>query len=75
MEYLQQTQKHVSHLVLLLFVTPWTVAHQAPLAMEFSRKEYWEGSLFPPSEYLLNPGIESWLSPNVSFLSDYSYWT
>ena len=24
-----------------LFVTPWTRAHQAPLAMEFSRQEYW----------------------------------
>ena len=26
-----------------LFVTPWTVAHQAPLSMEFSRQEYWRG--------------------------------
>ena len=25
------------------FVTPWTVAHQAPLAMEFSRQEHWNG--------------------------------
>ena len=24
-----------------LFVTPWTVAHQAPLSMRFSRQEYW----------------------------------
>ena len=24
-----------------LFVTPWTVAHQAPLSMGFSRQEYW----------------------------------
>ena len=24
-----------------LFATPWTVAHQAPLSMEFSRQEYW----------------------------------
>ena len=31
----------------LLFVTPWTVAHQAPLSMEFSRQEYWSGLLFP----------------------------
>ena len=28
-----------------LFVTPWTVAHQAPLSMVFSRQEYWSGSL------------------------------
>ena len=25
------------------FVTPWTVARQAPLSMEFSRQEYWSG--------------------------------
>ena len=31
-----------------LFVTPRTVAHQAPLSMEFSRQEYWRGSSFPP---------------------------
>ena len=30
-----------------LFVAPWTVAHQAPLLMEFSRQEYWSGLLFP----------------------------
>ena len=27
----------------LLFSTPWTVAHQAPLSTEFSRQEYWSG--------------------------------
>jgi len=26
-----------------LFVTPWTVAHQAPLSMELPRQEYWSG--------------------------------
>ena len=31
----------------LLFVTPWTVAHQAPLSVEFSRQEYWRGLPFP----------------------------
>ena len=30
-----------------LFVTPWTVAHQAPLSMGFSRQEYWSGLPFP----------------------------
>ena len=30
-----------------LFVTPWTVACQAPLSMEFSRQEYWHGLPFP----------------------------
>ena len=32
-----------------LFGTPWTVAHQAPLYMEFSRQEYWSGLPFPSS--------------------------
>ena len=31
----------------LLFVTPWTVAQQAPLSMEFSRQEYWIILPFP----------------------------
>ena len=30
-----------------LFATPWTVACQAPLSMEFSRQEYWSGLPFP----------------------------
>ena len=30
-----------------LFVTPWTVAYQAPPSMEFSRQEYWSGVPLP----------------------------
>ena len=41
-----------------LFATPWTVAHQAPLCMEFSRWEYWNGLPFPNPGHLPNPGIE-----------------
>ena len=41
-----------------IFVIPWTVAHQAPLSMEFSRQEYWSGLSFPSSGDLPNPGIE-----------------
>ena len=41
-----------------LFVTPWTVAHQAPPSMEFSRKEYWSGLPFPSPGDVPNPGIE-----------------
>ena len=41
-----------------LFVTLWTVAHQAPLSMEFSRQEYWSGLPFPSPGYLLHPGIK-----------------
>ena len=40
------------------FATPWTVAHQAPQSMEFSRQEYWSGLPFPSPGYLPNPGIE-----------------
>ena len=42
-----------------LFVTPWTVAHQAPLSMGFSRQEYWSGLPFPSPGDLPNPGIET----------------
>ena len=41
-----------------LFVTPWTVAHQAPLSMEFSRQEYWSGLPCPPPGDLPNAGSE-----------------
>ena len=41
-----------------LFVTPWTVARQAALSMEFSRQEYWSGLPFPPSGDLPDPRIE-----------------
>ena len=37
---------------------PWTIAHQAPLSMGFSRQEYWSGLLFPPPGDLPNPRIE-----------------
>ena len=41
-----------------LFVTPLTVAFQAPLPMVFSRQEYWSGLPFPSPGYLPDPGIE-----------------
>ena len=37
--------------------TPWTVAHQGPLSMEFSRQESWSGLLLPSAEDFPNPGI------------------
>ena len=40
-----------------LFATPWTVAHQAPPSMEFSRHEYWSGLPFPSPGDLPDPGI------------------
>ena len=41
-----------------LFATPWSIAHQAPLSMGFSREEYWSGLPFPSPGDLPNPGIE-----------------
>ena len=41
-----------------LFTTPWTVACQAPLSMEFSRQEYWSGLPFPSPGDLPDPEIE-----------------
>ena len=43
---------------LWLFVTLWTVAHQAPLSMEFPRQESWSGLPFPFLGDLPDPGIE-----------------
>jgi len=40
------------------FVTPWTVACQAPQSMEFSRQEYWSGLPFPSLENLPHSSIE-----------------
>ena len=41
-----------------ILVTPWTVACQAPLSMESSRKEYWNGLPFPSPGDLPDPGIK-----------------
>ena len=41
------------------FVTPWTVAYQAPLSLGFSRQEYLSGLPFPSPGELPNPGIKS----------------
>ena len=40
------------------FVIPWTVLHQVPLSVEFSRREYWSGFPFPSPRNLPDPGIE-----------------
>ena len=48
--------KSLSHV--WLFVTPWTVAYQAPPSMGFSRQECWSGLPFPSPGDLPEPGIE-----------------
>ena len=51
-----------------LFVTPWTITHQAPLSMGFSRQEYWSGLPCPPLGDLSDPGIElrALMSPSLA---------
>ena len=50
--------ENVSHSVMSYSVTPWTVARQTPLSMEFSRQEYWSELPFPSPGDLPDPGIE-----------------
>ena len=59
-----------------LFATPWTVAHQVPLSMGFSRQKYWNRLLFPPPGNLPDPGIKptSPVSPAIS-LPLHSMWS
>ena len=40
-----------------LFATLWTVAHQTPLSVGFSKQEYWSGLPFPSLKDLPDPGI------------------
>ena len=47
------------------FVTPWTVAYQAPLSTGFPRQEYWSGLPFPSPGDLSDPGIEP-MSPALA---------
>ena len=54
--------KSLSHVQ--LFATPWTVALQAPLSMEFSTQEYWSGLPFPSPGDLPDPGLKP-MSPNL----------
>ena len=57
-----------------LFATPWTVALQAPLLMEFSWQEYWKRLPHPPPGDLPDPGIEP-MSPALQVNAlPLSYW-
>ena len=48
----------VSHSVVPDSATPWSVAHQAPLSVKFSRQEYWSVLPCSSSGDLLDPGIQ-----------------
>ena len=53
---------HFTHVQLC--ATPWTIAHQAPLSMEFFRQGYWSGLPSPSPGDLCNPGVQP--TPHVS---------
>ena len=60
-----------------LFVTPWTVNHQTPLSMGFSRQEHWSGLTFPSPAILLDHEIYAiyFTFPDMfQCLLDYSLW-
>ena len=57
-ECIYQRKKVKSLSCVRLFVTLWTVAHQVPLSMGFSRQEYWSGLPFPSPGGLPDPGSE-----------------
>ena len=46
------------HSLVRFLATPWTVAHQGPLSMGFSRQKYWSELPFLSPGYLPDPGIE-----------------
>ena len=45
-----------------LFVALWTITHQAPLPVGFSRQEYWSELSLPPPGDVPDPGIENCIS-------------
>ena len=56
--FLLQCMKVKSESRVQLLATPWTVAHQAPPSMGFSRQEYWSGFPFPSPGVLPDPRIK-----------------
>ena len=55
------------------FVIPWTVAHQAPLSMGFSRQEYRSGLPFPSAGDLSDPGIEPMSPEALALQADFFF--
>ena len=53
-----------------ILVTPWTVAHQAPLSVGFPRQEYWSGLPFPPPRDLPDLGTEPTSSAGGVFTTE-----
>ena len=53
-----ETELNWTEVVSDSFVTPWSIAHQPPLSIGFSRQEYWSGFSFPSPRDLPDPEIE-----------------
>ena len=58
-----------------LFVTLWTVAHQAPLSLEFSRQEHWSGFPCPPPGIFATPWTVAHQAPLSLVFSRQEYWS
>ena len=72
-----------------LFATPWTVARQTPLSMDFSRQELWSGLLFPSpkTDYKVFQKLSNTKNPirrlnlslckyfNSSWVAEFQLWT
>ena len=56
--YVTYTCRIYTYVMSIYFATPWTVARQAFLSVEFPRQEYWSGLPFPSPGDLPNPGIK-----------------
>ena len=59
--------------VQLLFATPWTAAHQAPLSIGFPRQESWSGLSFLPPGDLSNPGIQPMVPMSPALQGDFFF--
>ena len=56
-----------------LFATPWTVARQVLLSMEFPRQEYWSGLPFLTPGNLPDPGIEPEFLVSLALAGEFPY--
>ena len=57
-----------------LFVTPWTVTHQAPLSIGFCRQESWSGVPFPSPRDPPDPGINLAQSASPALADRFYHW-
>ena len=60
--------------LVLLFVTPWTAAHQAPLSMGFFRQEHWSGVPLPSPLHVLTYAILTTTQARVVPLTPFYKW-